>query len=307
MFRLKQSFFIHILQKIFLLILSFFLFFICLETFLYFTDLDIKSLESFLYYHTGDDPLFRYSSEVERVYELVPGGKIRNSINHPKETKYKDKEREFTVNNLGFRDKKDRSAIKPPGVTRIVILGGSNTYGAMVDDEDTYPAIMDRVLNEKYPGRFEVWNAGLSAYVTSQKIVYAEKILKEYNPDILIFELGNQGRRKLLLQDKNFEPIFKNGKEFYEENIPLLIFDSPNKEIKSAHYFLVKYWRGYRLIIANLNNMIVKQVMDDLDLSVLANGSREKMVESKYLNAKYREYGDQISSKLFLDFFYNIK
>ncbi len=285
-----------------MLFLSFFFFFICLEIFLYFTGLDIKSLGTSLYYQQGDEPLFRYSSDIERVYELVPGGKIKDTFVHQKETKYKEKE--ISVNNLGFRDK-NRSVIKPPNVTRIVVLGGSNTYGALVGDEDTYPAIMDKMLNEKYPGKFEVWNAGLSAYVTSQKVVYAEKILKEYDPDILIFELGNMGRRKFLLQDKNFEQIFKNGKEFYEENTPLLIFNSPNKETRNIHYFLVRYWRGYRFIMANLNNIIVKRVMVDLDLPDFTDGSRDRMVESEYLNTKYREYGDLISDKLFVDFFKN--
>jgi len=303
MARLKQSFFIHGLQKAFLLFLSFFLFFASLELFLYFTNLDIKSLEPSLYYHSSNEKIFRYSSDIERVYELIPGKTASESINHPKEIKYKDKKREYTVNNLGFRDKKNRNSIKLPGVTRIVVLGGSNTYGAMVGDEDSYPAIMERILNEKYPGKFEVWNAGLSAYVTSQKIVYAEKILKEYNPDILIFELGNQGRRKFLLEDKHFEAIFKKGKEFFEENLPLLILNSSNQGMRNIHYFLVRHCRGYRLIVANLNNIIIGQVMAALKLPVRADGNRDHMTKSKYLDEKYREYGNSVSDRLFVDFF----
>lgn len=45
---------------------------------------------------------------------------------------------------------------KHPGQVRILIVGGSTTYGFGVSARDTWPSQLAQKLNDRYPGRFEV-------------------------------------------------------------------------------------------------------------------------------------------------------
>lgn len=51
--------------------------------------------------------------------------------------------------------------------TKILALGDSVTYGYGVDDDHTYPARLQKVLDGKFPGQFTVLNGGVNAYRVS--------------------------------------------------------------------------------------------------------------------------------------------
>lgn len=224
------------------------IFLLCYDIALSFTDIDMRLLKKILYYQCLDLEVHRISKDRERLYELTPGITYRYSFGtHPKETKYST--RVITVNDFGFRDKKRQKVKK--NVFRIIVLGSSNTYGVTVSDEDTYPALMQKIFDEKYPGKIEVWNGGICAYVTSQKIAYADYIVKNYDPDLLIIQDNNLGRRAFLnnITLKELKALFRNNQELYAENTPLL-FDNPNKEIMKIHYFLATFSRLYRITCA---------------------------------------------------------
>ncbi len=240
-----------------------------LEIFLRFTNLEDNLLTKSLYYQMADTESHQVSEDVNKLYELKPNSKeVYFSEIHPKETKYKD--RIVTINSLGFRGE-EKNRDKPENVFRIFVLGGSNTYGISVSDNDTYPAIMQKILDEKYPGKFEVWNAGVCAYVLSQKIAYAESIIKEFDPDLLIIQIHNSGRRAFLwdtaqedpkrttnVNKKNVELLRKNN-ELYLENIPLF---SENPTLKAIHPYLVRNFAFYRLISISVNQIRVNHYFD---------------------------------------------
>jgi hypothetical protein len=125
-----------------------------------------------------------------------------------------------TINELGFRDK-SRSPEKPPGVFRIICLGGSNTFGAEVGDEETYPVYLERLLNEGLDRKFEVWNAGVCAYVLSQKVGMARLAIKKYDPDLLIFRHDN-GQRRAFLCKADFAGFFEKTPQLYWENLKFM-------------------------------------------------------------------------------------
>ena len=227
------------------------IFILCCEVFLSFIDIDLKLLKKVLFYQADDLEVYKVSENAERLFELRPGSSAQyNYLIHPKEIKYTT--RTVTINSLGFRDQ-ERQKIKDKNVFRIIILGGSNTYGAAVSNEDTYPAQMQRIFDITYPGKIEVWNAGVCAYVLSQKIAYAEYIIETFDPDLLIFQHNNLGRRAFLLNMnmKSLKASFRKNRELYAENIPLLFL---NKSIKT-HNFLVSYSRIYRIFFISLNVM----------------------------------------------------
>jgi lysophospholipase L1-like esterase len=58
---------------------------------------------------------------------------------------------------------------KPPGVFRIILLGGSTTHGWGVDDGQSIDACLRAELQRRYPGRaFEVVNLGFDGYDSYQ-------------------------------------------------------------------------------------------------------------------------------------------
>ena len=91
------------------------------------------------------------------------------------------------TNSLGFRGE------EPVGRgRRILVLGGSNTFGPGVGEEQTWPAVMQRAL----PGD-EVLNLGVSGYMTRQKVAMAERHLG-LQPDVVLLQVYNTGRRFVL-------------------------------------------------------------------------------------------------------------
>lgn len=207
-------------QKISLLLGSIVIALICGELLIRTLDLDFLILKKTLYYQCYCLPLHKVSENAERLYELMPNSIARKThFTHPKENKYK--EADVYINALGFRGQNFSSA-KKKGVFRIVIFGGSNTFGPSVRDDDTYPAQMQKIFDEKFPGKIEVWNAGISAYVMSQNVAYAETVLRKYDPDLLIFQDTNHGRRAFLNKTTvaEFKSLFNKNKELFIENIP---------------------------------------------------------------------------------------
>jgi len=282
------------IKKILLLFITVVMTIILFEIFLLFTNIDTKLLEHALYYQCADLEVHVDSSNPNRLYELNPNSKAVFENVHSNETKYSN--RIVSINSLGFRDR-ERNRTKADGVFRIIILGGSNTYGAMVRNQDTYPAIMQKLLNEQFPDKFEVWNAGISAYVMSQKVAYADYIIKEFNPDLLIFQIGNMGRRPFVYNEEFIE-LFKKNKELYLENIPFLFSNNPT--LLKIHYYLVLHSRFYRLIITEINNIIIKDINNWHENGKLGNSY------AKIIN-KYNAYGSMISKRDFDNFLNNNK
>ena len=104
---------------------------------------------------------------------------------------------DVTINSLGFRGA-ERSAEKPHGVFRILCVGGSNVYGAGINDHETWPAKLEARLNDESPGRFEVWNLGVSGYNAINMTATAVAAMEKYQPDLIIFALSNIGPRFFL-------------------------------------------------------------------------------------------------------------
>lgn len=99
------------------------------------------------------------------------------------------------LNDRGFWDV-DRALDKPPGVTRLVALGDSFTFG-YTSTKETIPAGIERELGARRPDlRVEVHNLGQLAYGTDQQVVLLEREGLPRRPDValLFFYVGNDVR-----------------------------------------------------------------------------------------------------------------
>lgn len=91
----------------------------------------------------------------------------------------------FTINSRGLRADREYSYEKPPGVFRIVSLGDSFTAGYEVQGDEVFSSVLERQLSEAGYD-VEVLNAGVSGYSNAEALVYLERELLKYDPDIVI-------------------------------------------------------------------------------------------------------------------------
>lgn len=284
--------------------LCFILIWISLEGLVFFTRYDAKLLKPVLSYVQGfpdssGRALFKVADS-NKLYELnkLFASNTVASIQPQEENESID----MCINEFGFRGAFDGIAKKDK--KRVLFLGGSNTFGISVSDKDTYTEILAR----DYGNDYEYINAGVIGYVMSQKIAYAEEIIERYDPDIIILQLFNRGRRSFWYGDKDFHNHFYNNPELFLENIPLLFSDS--LFLENVHYGAVKISPLYRFLMAGLNNIKVKagsQKHDELTYGTVPDQIFKKYYESPFAARKNKEvferfvdtYGKQIPIFIF--------
>jgi hypothetical protein len=282
-------------KKICLNVIRLLLFLIGLEVILRYTDLNLGLLQQSLYLSPYDYRNYEVSQNGKLLYSPKPGSVAEYDYGlHELETKYKV--RNVTINQLGFRSP-EWKAKKDAGVFRIFILGGSNTYGASVSNEDTYPQKLNDLLNKEKPGKFQVWNGGITAAVLSQSVEYARYAMKNFEPDLIIIQdFGNFGRRPFLNHGKTNEPLsperkklFEDNPELYLENIPLLFID--NETVTQWHYWLLLNVQVYRFAAILFNNLFVR-----LDFPHnLTRSCHQGEVMCELILRKYSAYADAVS------------
>jgi hypothetical protein len=93
---------------------------------------------------------------------------------------------EFRYNALRFRDAP--LGPKTPGVKRVMVLGDSFTEGQGVKEGDTCVRVLERLLNEKEPGKWEVRNCARRGTDFPALYQAFEEILP-FEPDLVIYAL----------------------------------------------------------------------------------------------------------------------
>jgi lysophospholipase L1-like esterase len=63
-----------------------------------------------------------------------------------------------------------------------------------VDDADAYPQVLQRLLDERSPGRFEVINVGVPAYSSRQELELLRQQALGWQPNLVIFAFGPNDR-----------------------------------------------------------------------------------------------------------------
>ena len=140
---------------------------------------------------SGDDPFYgilhQYSETPGLLYELAPN-------------RQKKFERVWIrTNSYGMRDT-EPMPIDDDGVTRIVVLGDSFTFGFRVEGKYSYPSVLERRLTEaSVDRRFEVLNLGVCGYNTKDEAAVLEHKGLPWKPDLIVVGY--------VLNDPETEPI----------------------------------------------------------------------------------------------------
>ena len=156
------------------------------------------------------------------------------------------------TNSLGLRDREIPYS-KPPGTSRVLLLGDSMSMAEGVELEETYIKQFEKLSTERsLPKKVETINAAIRGYGNDQETILFERLGKQFQPDmvILAFYEGND------LTDNSNGGIFtvKNGK---------LVQSYPTEEnsVKLRYYskqIRIQNFPGYTLLVSHshLANLI---------------------------------------------------
>ncbi len=130
--------------------------------------------------HNGPQYVRPIEPPIER--ELIPG--VTTSWLYPGCAYNEEKTIVARINEHGVRGR-SFSAKKPEGVTRILCVGDSMTFGTGVQEDETWPVALQEVL-EAEGKTVEVWNCGVPGFNTIQEVAFLEERLLPFDPDLVI-------------------------------------------------------------------------------------------------------------------------
>ena len=134
----------------------------------------------------------------------------------------------LSTNRLGLRGEKTPAPRPAPGMTRVLVLGDSFTFGEDVGDHETYVARLDRALP-----RTEVLNFGVHGYGHDQMLLLFRETGQRYAPDVVVLGFVYDDIYRNLVDFRDFaKPRFELSEgELVLRNVPV---PSPEEVAASA-------------------------------------------------------------------------
>ena len=91
------------------------------------------------------------------------------------------------TNGLGLRDDREYTLEKGASTFRILVLGDSVTFGHGGIAENAYPRLLEKLLREwRSDVDWQVWNAGVPGYNTSQELAHLLELGPLARPDLVV-------------------------------------------------------------------------------------------------------------------------
>ena len=103
-------------------------------------------------------------------------------------------------NAQGFRRSTETSRVKPDGVYRIFVMGGSTAYGlqsmsrygqqkySVIRNDQTIDHYLEQYLRERLgDDRVEVINAAITSHYSHHHLIYLNQTILKYSPDMVVF------------------------------------------------------------------------------------------------------------------------
>ena len=90
---------------------------------------------------------------------------------------------------------------------RMIILNESNIFGVkLLKEEHVWSIQLQKILDEHYPGRWEVLNGGNPGYTTDQHRLFWLEQLRHINPDIVLIGMGANDTAIASIKGKDWQP-----------------------------------------------------------------------------------------------------
>lgn len=100
----------------------------------------------------------------------------------------------IAINSLGMRSP-EAPLRKPPGVTRILVLGDSCPFGQFVLGEEAFPAVLEGKLAASRRAAVQVVNAAVPGYATWQGLDLYRRAGEAMEPALLVIAFNNDSMR----------------------------------------------------------------------------------------------------------------
>lgn len=158
----------------------------------------------------------------------------------------------FNVNSDGIRG----DEISSDQQYRILAIGSSDTECPFIDQEKSWPYVLQRKLNALHLCKVWVGNVGKSARDTREHFMHIKYLLPQYpGIDTVIILAGCNDLLRRLIEDKNYDPYFLDNYEYWKQRL-----------IKGA-FSETPYFKGkYRFNGGNYDDLaigsLIRQVMD---------------------------------------------
>ena len=107
---------------------------------------------------------------------------------------------------------------KEEGALRVMTLGCSTTFGWGVDDQESYPAQLQSLIEASGMIQVEVINAGQPGYTSFQGRWLWGESLRFYEPDVVLIGYVVQDARKAAYSDKS-QAILQNDSRFLKDHV----------------------------------------------------------------------------------------
>ncbi len=121
------------------------------------------------------------------------------------------KGRPFQTNRFGFRDL-DRPLRKTPGTVRILVCGASIGMGAGIGQEETYPRVLEHLLNGSGgSGRYEVINLSMANFNIDRMFHALKTYGLQFEPDILLLEGQDYYRWSVYVRNYPYPKVLGKG------------------------------------------------------------------------------------------------
>lgn len=190
------------------------------------------------------------------------------------------KEKNFSVNSLGFRGKEISKNTKDK--KRIIIIGGSSAFGTGLNsDKETCACQLEQILN------VEVINAGVIGYLSNQELIYLFMELVDLKPDLVIALNGfNDYLQSLIPTNKVL--IGCNGQDQIESKLKLLsllIYTSLMERIAGIKYILFPEITSR---IDTFTSKRIKNIDKTVDIDIAARVYANNMIKVQRVSNIYK-------------------
>jgi lysophospholipase L1-like esterase len=128
--------------------------------------------------------------------------------------------------------------------TRIVCIGGSTTFCTGVDDEASWPWLLQQKLGKD----FSVINYGVPAYKSQEAVLQLALYVADLNPDIIVFYMGYNDFYNYYIEN-NYPDYFYHG----EYLMPMALMGSLKYE---SSFDKFRHQSGFFYLIGNLAEKI---------------------------------------------------
>ena len=206
------------------------------------------------------------------------------------------------INNQGFRGE-DFTIEKPPGTIRVLTLGASSTFGYHDRDDETYPFLLERELEQASGGspRFEVINFAIPHATTDNILAMFQNEGLALDPDFVTFYEGANDSAVVEPRDGKGEDGL--GERLIRVSVLAALLDRilPRSEAVDAEW----WWsdelaaRRSRAFLANLDRLREECESRGIHLIVATQQFRSTLVPEKELHGvSYAEELEMVRGKV---------